>query len=788
TVLNLAGSNDDDEDGNEAKLSPPTDLLEPILKDSRTKSGSKNSFISQIRCQNLAGMTTVADNEDHQQPSSEDKNAPEIILTLDNSAASKSKDDRSDEESSSPNLVAITGETGSGKSLLIGRVADLVTGGKASASFLDATAAASNQAATVEMILTLQNEAHIAMIQSTLQQQNLDSEQILALTTTTTHELKLKRVLSLTKNGQRVKSACYLNDHPVTLKTLKAVGGPLIAIVDAPAAAAALGRPASRLMMIDSGVPSSVLTWVRQLQVVYQKAKRHRQSLEQELAAHNLPVSMKVRSGADNSNSLLDDDDRDLELLRHWVEELNGFEARMMDLRDSLCAADTVKEDESEMASLLAEIEEIEWMTSDSTGSTHSSSLYRCFLDLLEEIKSLDERIVSATQARDAISSLSADDSAYTALDRARKLLFDATNGMEGRKSGLASSAEQAHHLLNQVEDALLECGSCLDDEERGLIANLQDVRQRCPLSAEELLERITEWNTLARKHGISSYQLPSCHSSLRQELDGGVEARLKLPKALEEENKALAALKEGCEVLTKSRFSLCERLSKSITQQLPRLGMGASRFEARLRTINKPSFAQSQLGVEEVDFYLRHGTDRNTAASTRKVEGKLESVASSGEKARVLLAIECLLPGSVRALCGSQTERDGESDYETTAPPAVVIYDEIDAHVGGRASVSVAQMLVEQAKSCQVLSITHSASVAALANTHICVSKGHTFGNDRLVLDASQVEGIARQKELARMASGDMASEEAELFAQALLRDASLNARSMNNATVAAT
>ena len=142
---------------------------------------------------------------------------------------------------------------------------------------------------------------------------------------------------------------------------------------------------------------------------------------------------------------------------------------------------------------------------------------------------------------------------------------------------------------------------------------------------------------------------------------------------------------------------------------------------------------------------------------------------------------MERFLPGSIRALCGDHTEGDTDSHGEGSAAPVAVIYDEIDAHVGGRASVSVAQMLVDQAKSCQVMSITHSASLAAIANTHVCVSKE---GSD---LCARRVEGKERRKELARMASGDMASQEAELFAKALLRDASLNAMSTENATAVA-
>jgi DNA repair protein RecN (Recombination protein N) len=107
------------------------------------------------------------------------------------------------------------------------------------------------------------------------------------------------------------------------------------------------------------------------------------------------------------------------------------------------------------------------------------------------------------------------------------------------------------------------------------------------------------------------------------------------------------------------------------------------------------------------------------------------------------------------------------------------VIQDEIDAHVGGRAAVALAQMLSEQSRSCQVISITHSPSVAAIADMHIVIQKQlqEQDGKDaRQVISASVVEGQSRRQELARMASGDLATEEAYIFADALIRDGAAN------------
>jgi DNA repair ATPase RecN len=731
---------------------------------------TKKSRICQIRCQNLAGITTMRTRE----TSEEDVN---VVLQLDRNITNEKDSD----------LIAITGETGSGKSLLIGRVADLVTGGKALVSMIDSTNHRPTTA-MAEMTFSL-HPSHMTMVTETLQQCNIDPTVILG----SGSELTLKRILRRCDGPQRLQSLCFLNDHDIPLPVLRAVGRPMLAIVNAPAAAAALNEAKSRLSMLDTGVSSILLRQVQQCQALYRRCQQYRQLLEQELSRQNLPTTMR---------GMEQGDDKDFDLLRHWIQELDGYEGRIGNMRDTIVLStssvldgddgddgDDENASTSNILTIIEALEATQWMDSDGSDSSFSSTMYRLMLELLEEIKSLDGKIISATKARDALLSLSAPDSAYTAIERSRKLLLGATRGMRkesNNKSKVSGAAEKSHELLNQVEEALLECGDFLDHEHHSLLAALQETRKKCPLSYEKLLEYVMEWNTLARKHGISPYQLPSCHASLRNELTGGIEARKMLPLAMEAEKNARHALVKGCRLLTESRSTLCVQLSKSITERLPLLGMENARFEARLKKMDNPTFGLSHVGVDEVDFYLFHGTRNGQidpsigrlVASERNGGGKLENVGSSGEKARILLAIECVFPGAVRALCGSSpviTNRSSDTVVSTQVPPVAVIYDEIDAHVGGRASTSVAQMLVDQSRSCQVLSITHSPSLAALADTHICVAKmaATTNGENNSLISVKLVEGTARQKELARMASGDIASEEAEIFAMALLRDA---------------
>jgi DNA repair ATPase RecN len=126
------------------------------------------------------------------------------------------------------------------------------------------------------------------------------------------------------------------------------------------------------------------------------------------------------------------------------------------------------------------------------------------------------------------------------------------------------------------------------------------------------------------------------------------------------------------------------------------------------------------------------------------------------------------------------------------------VLYDEIDAHVGGRAAVALSRMLVEQSERTQVLAITHNPSLAASGDLHLVVrrrsdgrkphgeeeegmSDGALNGIPGMpsllqppssFVSIAAVEGTDRRNELVRMASGDLAPAEAAAFAEALIRD----------------
>jgi DNA repair ATPase RecN len=113
-----------------------------------------------------------------------------------------------------------------------------------------------------------------------------------------------------------------------------------------------------------------------------------------------------------------------------------------------------------------------------------------------------------------------------------------------------------------------------------------------------------------------------------------------------------------------------------------------------------------------------------------------VHEVASAGERARILLALECALPGAIGAALQSRESLSALNEGDdavlyytyTSLPPIAIVYDEIDSHVGGRAVQSVTRCLLQQSRQgFQIVSISHNPTVAAAAQTHIIVQRSST-------------------------------------------------------------
>ena len=212
----------------------------------------------------------------------------------------------------------------------------------------------------------------------------------------------------------------------------------------------------------------------------------------------------------------------------------------------------------------------------------------------------------------------------------------------------------------------------------------------------------------------------------------------------LEEEAAASRALAlELAASLTAARRQAVPALEEAVAAQLSGLGMTSAVMTVALDT--RPGWeGLRETGADSVEFLL--------AANPGQPPRSLARTASGGELSRVLLGLKCALAGAG----GDET----------------LVFDEIDAGIGGRTAVAVAQKLRELSARSQVVVVTHLAHVAALATRHYAIEK--TSESTGAVTRLSRLEGAAVVEELCRMMGGR--PDDAEAMAHARdLRDRAL-------------
>ncbi|HSU53766.1 MAG TPA: DNA repair protein RecN [Candidatus Dormibacteraeota bacterium] len=267
------------------------------------------------------------------------------------------------------------------------------------------------------------------------------------------------------------------------------------------------------------------------------------------------------------------------------------------------------------------------------------------------------------------------------------------------------------------------------------------------PRRLAELEERVNLVQSLKRKYGTSLAEVVAFGEDARQKLQK-MEARegeLQRIKADLQKNEA-ELLRVG-RLLTNKRRKTIPLLSKAVSRQLSELGFKQSRFDAELTTID-PAAAPHN-GAETARF-PQHGFDTvdfQFAPNPGEPARPLCAIASSGELARVMLAIKTVLASEDRV--------------------PVLVFDEVDANVGGETAHAVGEKMKQIALNRQVLCITHLPQVAAPATAHFVAAKETRDG--RTISEIRRLERKERVTELARMLGGQ--TEPARQHAAAMLK-----------------
>lgn len=319
---------------------------------------------------------------------------------------------------------------------------------------------------------------------------------------------------------------------------------------------------------------------------------------------------------------------------------------------------------------------------------------------------------------------------------RARQAILHVDNALDG----IGQAQKQLSALLRLdptapfAEQAAL-CESQLGDLSHAL-NRYQDELQGEPEQLDQLQSRAELLRTLKRKYGSDVPAILAYGSDASQKLADLENAEEKLEHLQQRRQELASQLKDLAGRLTASRQKQARLLEKEVQLQLADLNLENMRFEVH----QQPGELGPQ-GGDQLEFYL--------APNPGTPPRPLAKIASGGELSRIMLAVIGI--------------------FAKFEPLTTLIFDEIDAGLGGRAAEAVARKLGLLARQRQVLCVTHLAVIAAAGDQHIRVSK--ESDSERTQLELAVLTGKTREAEIARMLSGDAGAASAQRLARELLK-----------------
>lgn len=316
-------------------------------------------------------------------------------------------------------------------------------------------------------------------------------------------------------------------------------------------------------------------------------------------------------------------------------------------------------------------------------------------------------------------------------------------DGLEGKLSAAVHRLTRASAHFdrdpNPLSDAIDRIDRALSEliEARSAVEDAVEKLGLDERELEETEERLFAIRAAARKHGVSPDRLPEFHKKAADALATLDESAAEFGALEKKAAAARASYFSGARKLSEARRKAAKKLDGAVARELEPLRLGKAAFATSVETNEeKPG----PTGVDAVEFMV--------ATNPGAPMGPLKTIASGGELSRFVLAMKA-------ALAAKENR-------------TVIIFDEVDAGVGGAVADAVGERLARLAIDAQVLVVTHSPQVAARASTHWRVEKQQSKSDTKtrvVVLDAGE-----RIEEIARMLSGAEITDEARAAARRLI------------------
>lgn len=388
--------------------------------------------------------------------------------------------------------------------------------------------------------------------------------------------------------------------------------------------------------------------------------------------------------------------------------------------------------------------------------SAEYQAYYAIYRELVSVKKALDAMITDESEKQRRIDLLSyqvqeIDDAGLTAgeeqtLESRRKVLANASTIRDriAQCYALLSGGDEAPgavDLLGEASNAV-DAAAQLDGELSAGAGQLLDLYYTAKDVAADLIGRLDAYDTndaeldeieqridliykLRRKYGDTVEDILAFGERARKELEMIQSSQERVEHLQKEQRRLYTLAREKAEALTKTRLKAFDELNKRISGTLDFLNMPGVRM-----TLRHSRGPLASHGQDSVEFYI--------STNPGEAPKPLAKIASGGELSRITLAIK-----------NAMADKD--------AVPTV-IYDEIDSGVSGKAASRIGEVLRQSAEGHQILCITHTAQIAALADCHLLIQKNIT--NERTYTEIHPLDENGRVEALARLISGDHVTE----------------------------
>jgi DNA repair protein RecN (Recombination protein N) len=331
------------------------------------------------------------------------------------------------------------------------------------------------------------------------------------------------------------------------------------------------------------------------------------------------------------------------------------------------------------------------------------------------------EQIISAMQACDQL--IASEDGADILVNRALGQLERLADKTGQDLSAITAPLDRAAAELEEARSSLEDLSADIDFD---------------ATTQSEIDNRLFKLRSIARKHNVETDELPDLLDDLRNRLNAIDDRGDSLMDLAKREQAAEREYEKLADQLHDERHDSAEQIENAIHPELSDLKLENATFQVSITTMGRDRWGPH--GKDGIEFLI--------ATNPGMTPGPIQKIASGGELARLMLALKVVLAGAASA--------------------PTLIFDEVDAGVGGAVADAVGRRLHTLGQQIQVLVVTHSPQVAARADHHWQIAKTSDAGRARTTIQA--IDQSDRLEEIARMLAGQSVTDEARAAAKKLI------------------